>query len=73
MLTLKNGQNQISWGDNSHINDHEMNSDICLKRLLYQHDNSKRFIKKNLKNCEHVVVFRKVGEIRNCCTSYKRI
>ena len=31
MLMLKNGQNQISWGDNSHINDHKINSDICLQ------------------------------------------
>ena len=22
---------QISWGDNSHINDHKINSDICLQ------------------------------------------
>lgn len=61
MLILKNGQNQISWGDNSHINDHKINSDICLQWLLYQHNNSKRFLK-NLENCERVVVFRKVGE-----------
>ena len=31
MLALKNGQNQISWGDNSHINDHELNSNIRLQ------------------------------------------
>ena len=61
MLILKNGQNQISWGDNSHIYDHKMNSDICLQLLFYQHNNSKRFLK-NLENCESVVVFRKVGE-----------
>ena len=31
MLILKNGQNQISWGDNSYINYHKINSDICLQ------------------------------------------
>ena len=31
MLILKNGQNQISWGDNSHINYHKINSDICMQ------------------------------------------
>ena len=31
MQILKNGQNQISWGNNSHINDHKINSDICLQ------------------------------------------
>ena len=31
MLILKNGQNQISWGDNFHISDHKINSDICLE------------------------------------------
>ena len=30
-LILKNGQNKISWGDNSHLNDHKINSDICLQ------------------------------------------
>ena len=61
MLTLKSGQNQISWGDNSHINEHIIKADICLQWLLYQHNKSKRFFK-NLENSERVVVFRKDGE-----------
>ena len=31
VLILKIGQNQILWGDNSHINDHKINSDIYLQ------------------------------------------
>ena len=31
MLILKNEQNQTSCEDNSHINDHKINSDICLQ------------------------------------------
>ena len=31
MQISKNGQNQISWGDYSHISDHKINSDICLQ------------------------------------------
>ena len=31
MLTLKSGQNQILWGDNSHINEHKIKADICLQ------------------------------------------
>ena len=31
MLILKNGHNQISWGDYSQINDIKINSDICLQ------------------------------------------
>ena len=56
--------NQISWGDISHINDHKINSDICLQCQYHQHNISKRFLK-NLENCERVVVFRKIGEEKN--------
>ena len=52
---------QVLWGDNSTINDHKINSDICLQGLSYQYNNSKRFLK-NPEICERVVVFRKVGE-----------
>ena len=62
-------KNQILWGDNSHINDHKTNSDICLQGLLYQYNNSKRFLK-NLENCERVVIFRKVGEQKKLKLGY---
>ena len=31
LTDIEKWTNQISWGDNSQINDHEMNSDICLQ------------------------------------------
>ena len=50
--------NQIAWGD---INDHKINSDICLQWLIYFHNKSKRFFK-SLENCERIVVLSKVVE-----------
>ena len=33
MLIMKNGQNKISWGDNSHSNDHKLNCIVVTSTL----------------------------------------
>ena len=48
MLILENGQTQISWGDNSHINDHKINSGIYLNDYYINIITAKDF-SKNLK------------------------